>query len=347
MNLRIFSVFFSLLIAVGCTVYNQYPIDIYKPGEVIFPPSVEKAVIVSRNFKYSADTLMHFYKDNYSLVKAKNDPDDLDSLLTTICIKELAANLSDNNVFADLHVFPYRTFEKHSGEHLSEFSRGLIEQIASATDADLLISLDTYSSFFSSYPESWDSPETNEVITVAVWSIYNPLKKSLIERKTMIDTIYWNGYDDEGNFRKGFRLPSRLSALEQASAIAGENYAKRFYAGWQTVSRLYSVPPLPEFSEAARYFEEGEWNKAIRLWQKYAGDRNGKTAIHARYNLALAFEMKDDLETAQKWLNAALELATKYRNKEDLKMILKYREILNNRQKETLKLKMLNENFSD
>lgn len=347
MRLRIISVFLLILSSAGCTVYNHYPIDIYKPGEVNFPLSMEKVVIVSRNFNYTADTLLHFYKNNYNLVRAKNDPADLDSLLITICMKELAVNLSDNNVFADLHVLPYRTFEKHSGEHLSEFSSGLIEQIASAADADLLISLDTYSSFFSSYPETWDSPETNEVITVSVWSIYNPAKKSLIERKTMIDTLYWNGYDDEGNLKKGFRLPARLAALEQASAVAGENYAKRFYAGWQTVDRIYSVPPLPEFSEAARYFEEGDWNKAIRLWQKYANDRNGKTAIHARYNLALGFEMKDDLEAAQKWLNAALDLATKYRNKDELKMILDYREVLTNRQKETLKLKLLNEREMD
>ncbi len=345
MNQRIFSVFLLLLIVTGCTVYNQYPIDIYRPGEVNFPPSVERAVILSRNFKYAADTLQHFYQDNFNLVKAKNDPPQLDSLLVSICLNELAANLNDNNVFADLHVFPYPTIGRHSGEHLSEFSRELIEQVASATGADLLISLDTYSGFFSSYPETYDSPETSEVVTVAVWSLYNPLKKSLIERKTMIDTITWSGYDEEGNYRKG--LPSRLKALEQASVLAGENYAKRFYAGWQTVNRLYSVPPLPDFSEAARYFEEGKWDKSIALWQKYANDRNGKTALHARYNLALAFEMKDDLETAQKWLGTALDLATKYRNKEDLKMILNYREILNNRQKEILKLNMLHESFSD
>ena len=120
MRLRIISVFLLILSSAGCTVYNHYPIDIYKPGEVNFPLSMEKVVIVSRNFNYTADTLLHFYKNNYNLVRAKNDPADLDSLLITICMKELAVNLSDNNVFADLYVLPYRTFEKHSGELLSE-----------------------------------------------------------------------------------------------------------------------------------------------------------------------------------------------------------------------------------
>ncbi len=38
------------------------------------------------------------------------------------------------------------------------------------------------------------------------------------------------------------------------------------------------------------------------LWKRYADDKNGKMAINARYNLALAYEMKDDLDTAWKWL---------------------------------------------
>jgi tetratricopeptide (TPR) repeat protein len=104
---------------------------------------------------------------------------------------------------------------------------------------------------------------------------------------------------------------------------------------------MYSVPPLPDFSDAAFYFEEGKWDKAIALWQKYADDSNGKMAINARYNLALAYELKDDLDTAQKWLTAAFQLASKYKSKNDLKTIQTYQKILEARKKELLKLKKI------
>ena len=338
MNMRVLPAIILLLVGFSCTVYKEYPIEIYKPGEANYPLSSKKAAIVYRNFKYAGDTLQHYYKNDLILVKAKNDPPDLDSLFVTVCMNELATSVNENNVFKELHVFPYHTFERHSGEHLIELSNEVTEQITSASGSDLLISLDTYSCFFSTYPQTFDTPETNEVITVAVWSIYDPLKNILIERKTMIDTVFWNGYDNEGNYQQGYKPPPRLTALELASALAGVNYAKRFYPSWQTVNRMYSVPPLPDFSEAAHFFEERKWDRAIALWRKYADDRNGKMAINARYNLALAFEMKDDLETAQKWLTTAMELASTYRSKEDLKMILAYQKVLNSRRKELLKL---------
>jgi len=338
---KLLPAFFLVILIASCTVYKEYPIEIYKPGEASIPPSAKNAAIVYRNFKYTEDTLQHYYKSDFQLVKAKNDPDDLDSLLVTACLNELATNLKNNSAFEELHVFPYHTFERHSGEHLNEYSPDLIEQVTSASGSDLLISLDTYSCFFSTYPQTFDTPKTSEVVTVAVWSIYDPVKKALVERKTMIDTVFWNGYDDDGNYRKGYTPPPRLAALKMASALAGENYAKRFYATWQTVNRMYSVPPLPDFSDAAFYFEEGKWDKAIALWQKYADDRNGKMAINARYNLALAYELKDDLDTAQKWLTAAFQLASKYKSKNDLKTIQTYQKILEARKKELLKLKKI------
>lgn len=346
MKIKIYPIFFVLLLFVSCTVYREYPIDVYRPGEANVPPSAKNAAVIFRNFNYEGDTLQHYYKDDFQLVKAKNDPKNLDSMLVTAVTRELAADLKSNKVFNEVHVLPWNTFEKHTGSHLANLPPELVEKVANASNADLLIVLETYSSFFSTYPQTFDTPKTNEVITVAVWGIYDPVKKVNLERKSMIDTVFWNGYDDEGNSRRGYTPPPRLAALEMASALAGENYAKRFYATWETVNRMYSVPPLPEFSEAAYYFEEGKWDQAIALWQKYADDSNGKMAINARYNLALAYELKDDLDTAQQWLTAALELASKYKSRNELNSIRTYQKILNTRRKELSKLnRQQNENL--
>ena len=51
-------------------------------------------------------------------------------------------------------------------------------------------------------------------------------------------------------------------------------------------------------------------------------------AINARYNLALAYEMKDDINTAWQWLAAAKQLAMDYHSKDNLKMISKYQNVL-------------------
>ncbi len=333
MNLRLLQILLPLVLLYSCTVYREYRIEVYKPGELILPTEIKGAAIVYRNFKYIGDTLQSYYRKADQLITA-NDPPEFDSLLVSACLNELAFNLKNHDLFAEVPVFPYHTFEKHTGEQLTMLPNDVVTRLTADANAGLLISLETYSSFFSAYPESFDVPPTNEVVTVAVWGIYDPAKDTPLERKTMIDTIYWNGIDEQGNFQQNYNPPPRQAALELAAAMAGESFARRFYPDWQTEKRMYSVPPLPDFSDAAYFLEEGNWDEAIVRWKNYTHDRNGKMAIEARYNLALAYEMKDDLETAQKWLAAARQLAESYRSKNNLQMIQLYQKALAQRQKD-------------
>ena len=197
---RILLFCFVLILACSCTVYKEYPIDVYTPGEIAVPPEARNVAIVYRNFKYTGDTLQHFYKDDYRLKKATKDPKDLDSILVSICMNELAQNLKEQNTFDEIRIFP-EIFEPHKGKRLPSLNFQLIDKLTSSTETDLLISLETYSYFYSEYSETAEMPtNSNEVVTAAVWAVYNPYNNNLIERKTMIDTIFWNGYDDQGNY---------------------------------------------------------------------------------------------------------------------------------------------------
>ena len=335
---RLFPLLLIILTLGSCTVYKEYPIEIYQPGIVAVPPETDNVAIVYRNFKYKNDTLQHYYQDDFRLKKARNEPENLDSVLVNLCMEELAKNLKEKNAFTNIHIFP-ELFKLHHAEKLPPLDFNVIDKITETTNSDLLISLETYSYFYSEYSSTEQNPgKSNEVITAAIWAVYNPHTQKMIEHKTMIDTIFWNGYDAQGNYQRKSKLPPRITALKIASQLAGENYSKRFFASWQKVNRLYSVPPLPDFATADEYVQKGEWDNAIMLWKRYADDRNGKMAINARYNLALGYEMKDDLDTAQKWLIAAQQIATDYKSKEDLKMILQYRKLLTKRQNDIAKL---------
>jgi hypothetical protein len=326
-----------ILATTSCTVYKEYPIDVYKPGAIAVPPNVENIALISRNFKYSNDTLQHYYKEDNKVRKAKNDPENLDSVLISYCLNELALNLKNKNVYNRFHIFP-EVFKPHSGPKMPAIDFDLINKLTSETETDLVISLETFSYFYSEYSADASVPKPRDVITASVWAVYDPLAKKIIERKTMIDTLFWNALDDKGNVQKNSKLPPRLTALKIASQMAGENYSKRFFASWESVKRMYSIPPLPDFEAAEKYLVKGDWDNAIMLWKRYAADKNGKMAINARYNLALAYEMKDDLDSAIQWLNAAQQIAADYRSKDDLKMIAAYQKVLLLRKKEVARL---------
>lgn len=338
MNRGLLPLLIFLLTFASCTVYQQYPIDVYKPSAVDVPENARSVALLYRNFKYPSDTLQHYFKKDFELRKAKNDPGNIDSLMVMSCLNELAANLKSSNAFESVYIIPYHVFKRHSGDKLPPLDFGLIKKITSSVKADLLISLETFSFFYASYPETYESIASDEVITAAVWTVYNPEKEKLAERKSMIDTVVWHGYDAEGNYEPGYKAPPRIDALRTASETAGRNYSERLYPSWQTVHRDYSIPPLPDFTEAAYHFEEGEWDKAINLWKKYADDRNGKMAIAARYNIALAYEIKDEIDLALKWLGAARGLAVNTRSRDDIKRIMQYQQKLEQRKKEIQKL---------
>lgn len=330
--------FLALLITItSCTVYKEYPIEVYKPGEIAIPANVKNVALISRNFKYKNDTLQHFYKDDNTLKKAKGDPKNLDSLLIGACLNELATNLKSKNNYNRVDIFP-EVFKPHTSSKLPALDFDLISKLTTDTETELLISLETYSYFYSEYSADAGVQKSREVVTANVWAVYDPVTKKMIERKTVIDTVFWNAYDEQGNIQKNSKLPPRLTALKIASQMAGENYSKRFFASWQTVKRMYSIPPLPDFEAAEKYLLKGDWDNAILLWKRYAADKNGKMAINARYNLALAYEMKDDFEAAGQWLNAAQQIAADYRSKDDIKMIATYQKILDQRKKEVERL---------
>ncbi len=330
--------FLALFVTItSCTVYKEYPIEVYKPGEIAIPANVKNIALISRNFKYKNDTLQHFYKDDNTLKKTKGDPKNLDSLLVGACLNELATNLKSKNNYNRVDIFP-EVFKPHTSSKLPALDFDLISKLTTDTETELLISLETYSYFYSEYSADAGVQKSREVVTANVWAVYDPAAKKMIERKTVIDTVFWNAYDEQGNLQKNSKLPPRLTALKIASQMAGENYSKRFFASWQTVKRMYSIPPLPDFEAAEKYLLKGDWDNAILLWKRYAAYKNGKMAINARYNLALAYEMKDDFEAAGQWLSAAQQIAGDYRSKDDIKMIAAYQKILDQRKKEVERL---------
>ncbi len=328
--------FISIAVS-SCTVYKEYSIDVYKPGEVAIPSTAKNVAIVYRNFKYKNDTLQHFYKEDNQLIKAKNDPENLDSTMVSFCVQELAGNLKEKKLFDRINIYP-ELFKQHSGEKLPALNYDIINKITAESNTDILISLETYSYFYSEYTQDYKVPKSREVITAAVWAVYNPSAQKIIDRKTMIDTVYWDAYDENGNYDKNSKLPPRLTALKIASQIAGDNYSKRFFASWVKANRMYSIPPLPDFEAAENYIQKNDWDNAILLWKRYANDKNGRMAIDACYNIALGYEMKDDLDTSLQWLNAAQKIATDYRSREDINRILQYKKILEQRKKDVEKL---------
>ena len=333
-SLKVISQILLVLLFYSCTVYQKIPIEVLRTEEMKLAVAKPKIAFIYRNFKFLMDTLQLYYlQDEVLLPDKSNRVEEMDSLVVGDCLQGAADEFKKNGVCENPVLYPLDIFPRQSGEKVYALPVELIKKLAMPAKADYLVSLETLSYFFSIYNGNGTTNPFQKVRMAAIWNLYNGVTGKLEDHKTMVDTMYWDSYSNDGYFTKT-ALPPRIPAIQQAAQIFGENYAKRFYSEWLTVDRMIFVPPLEDFRIAGEYAGKQEWDKAEAIWQKYADNHYGRLAISACYNLALSHEISDDLTGSLKWVNEAFNLAKSYKKSEELKLTLQYQSILKKRLQE-------------
>jgi hypothetical protein len=329
---------FIVILLFSCTVYRQVPIEVLRTEEVKLRPAKPRMTFVYRNFKFEVDTLQQYFLENDLLVKDPKTKEKLiDSLVVNACLVSAGRSMKQNGICDDPAFYPYSIFPRQTGDMIIPLPANLVKKLAMPVKADYLVVLETFSCFFSKY---YNRGEGNfqQVKAVAVWNLYDATTGKVEDHKSMADTLSWDLYSSSGKFVKTV-LPPRITALQQAAEVFGENYAKRFFREWITVDRTMIVPPLEDFRIAADEANKQEWKKAAAIWQKYSDQRLGRLAASACYDLALAREISDDLAGAVNWINKAASIADSYKNSDEQILISQYQAVLKKRKSEIDKAK--------
>ncbi len=163
--------------------------------------------------------------------------------------------------------------------------------------------------------------------------IYTPDRDSIqgfsVMDKETLD--YWV----EGTNEISDLIPKIPSLLAQ-SAISP------YLPSWEERERVFYYDRLCyELREARVYVYENNWEAAAQQWSILSENQWRPYRFMAHYNLALYYEMTDDIESALHSLDIAEEMATKKNKKGkdtglalDTSLLKQYREVLQNRKKE-------------
>ena len=119
----------------------------------------------------------------------------------------------------------------------------------------------------------------------------------------------------------------------QIPHLLAEAAIKPYLPSWAERERLFYHDQLSyALREASLYVKEGNWEAAASHWRPLTTSRLRAYRFMAAYNLALYYEMTDDIDAALRMLDQAeKEIAST--------LIEKYREVLIHRQKELEQLK--------
>ena len=304
---RFIGLCFIGFVLTSCLTIQSVPIDQMEPGKVPLSPQIRKVTLISRNFKFSMDTLSSYWNHNFRLIKgAKEENQVLDSIAVTKSLEELRKALLKSGRFEEVFVYPYNLIKPHSGVKELPLSSGFIQSLCTENETDAVISLDMLSFFYSRHNGSAGGEiraGANARIT-AIWSVYTPQSDRFIDRFTHSEVVRWNNKDPKQNFK----LPGRKDGIVLASGIAARNYSKRIVPFWSESSRLLLSLNNPDFEKAVTFALQNKWKEACMIWENYTRSSNPRVAGISALNYAIAQEMLGDLSKASFWSDRSVKL---------------------------------------
>ena len=306
---RYLGILFAGLILSSCMITQSVPIEQMEPGKVLLPSTIRKVALISRNFKFSIDTLSGYLSMDFRLKKGgKEDNLFIDSISVIKSMENLRKELLESGRFDEVFVYPYNAIKPHSGEKDLPLTSSFIQSVCAESETNAVISLEMLSFFYSRHSGTVGgeiNPEANVKVT-AIWSVYTPQNNGPIDRYTYSEVVRWN--ENSNNGKQKLILPGRKEAIAIACGVAAKNYSKRIVPYWTESSRVLIALDQQEFEKAMSLAIKNRWKEAARIWEKYTKSSQGRVAGVAALNYAVAMEMLGDTAKAAFWSDQSLKL---------------------------------------
>ena len=136
-------ILFAGLIFSSCLTTQIVPIDQMELGTVTIPANIRKVALISRNFKFSADTLSEYFNLDFRLEKATSiDNQIVDSIAVTKSLDNLRKVLLESGRFDEVFVYPFNTLKPHIGNKELPLSPDFIHSLCIESETDAVISLE-------------------------------------------------------------------------------------------------------------------------------------------------------------------------------------------------------------
>ncbi len=139
------------------------------------------------------------------------------------------------------------------------------------------------------------------------WRIYDASMQKIVDENSFTEVKEFNAWGDSYKDARS-RLPSKRDALKRSGIFAGTQYGFRISPIWTRVSRMYFTGKHKDLKLAKKYVKTGRWEEAIELWKSLTKSVDVKIARRAYFNLALASEIRGQLDVAIEYADKSRQL---------------------------------------
>lgn len=126
------------------------------------------------------------------------------------------------------------------------------------------------------------------------------------DTRTISDTLSWRGngnsMEESGRF-----IPPPIIAVAQAGEMAAKDYAKKLAPYWTKEERILFYNGNKYMREGYKYFLDNQLDNAIKEWKNLYEIGTPQLASIAAHNIAVMYEMLDDVKSSEVWLTNSLK----------------------------------------
>lgn len=332
--MRKFLYIIGVILLVSCQSIGELSIDYMQPGDVSFPATLRRVGIVNNAITIQNDSTLN----QSGLIIG-------DAQVTT---ESLAKAIAAENYFDEVVICDSVLYHGDSITLQNTLSQQEVKELTQLLETDFLISVDGIvldAKQEIALQPAWQVYQSILEVKIHPFiSIHLPTRQKPLLTIHEADSIYWREF---GNSEKEVihQMPSIENVITQASEYVAEAIVKKLLPTWNSTQRYYYIGSGAEMRDGDVYVREGNWEKAIKSWQVIYDTKKGKRKMQAAYNLALGYEMQDNIEKACELIAEAEKIATELKDTHNLQQISLYAMELQNRKAGLIRLKSQMQRF--
>jgi hypothetical protein len=318
-------VFFCLLLGGCASIYSVVEFEVLEPATVRFPEQVQQLIILNR---------APLTPDVWDEV----NQEELDAR-QLVLLDTLINNNLDRGILEVLRNSPIQRFQypiwlsdRRTDTIALEnrmLTRREVDNICDTIGGDAIISMEYYVvGLLEHYEYFRDNPTEIqnryfEVHNKIKWNIHLPGRPTPFDSYVTADTLYYPSIENGtwvGTYVSG---PDMIRDLFYES---GYRYGMYLVPVWITTTRYLYRGKEDALKMAIRRTDAGDWETAYSIWEEMSESPDSVAAAKAVYNLAIYYELEDQLDTASIMVDRALELdslelARNYREELDVRLL--------------------------
>lgn len=292
---KLFCLSLVLLLLASCKVIDTVSIEYLKPSDISFPPELKTVGVV--NNTPQGDKTEKINVPNETLLSGVFDGEG------KLAAEQLAENIVAGNYFDKVIICDSALRSKDYISRETKLAKDEVEEVARNLGVDVIFSLEKVKLYLERglvYYEGVPQGAIDATVRTML-RVYLPGREEPLATVSDTDSIYW--------ITGTWNIDRKI--IEEGSSFAATLPVKHLLPTWTTVNRYYYASGAVEMRDAVVCIRENAWDEALKLWKAVYARKNENMKMRAAYNIALYYEMQDNVPEAKEWLQKAMKIAEK------------------------------------